>query len=31
MSAVWHPRLVQMQSQELDAIWELADVVYVVV
>lgn len=29
--AVWHPRLVQVQSQVLDTIWEPAEVVYVVV
>lgn len=29
--AVWHPRLVQVQSQVLDTIWEPADVVYTVV
>jgi hypothetical protein len=29
--AVWHPRLVQVQTQLLDTIWEPADVVYVVV
>ena len=29
--AVWHPRLVQVQSQVLDTIWEPADVAYVVV
>src|SRR6266542_3646709 len=29
--AVWHPRLVQVQTQVLDTIWEPADVVYVVV
>jgi len=28
---VWHPRLVQVQTQLLDTIWEPADVVYVVV
>jgi energy-coupling factor transporter ATP-binding protein EcfA2 len=29
--AVWHPRLVQVQTYLLDTIWEPADVVYVVV
>src|SRR5947209_33077 len=29
--AVWHPRLVQVQTHVLDTIWEPADVVYVVV
>src|SRR5579864_3500749 len=29
--AVWHPRLVHVQSQVLDTIWEPADVVYTVV
>jgi hypothetical protein len=29
--AVWHPRLVQVQTQLLDTIWEPADVAYVVV
>src|SRR5262245_48490706 len=29
--AVWHPRLVQVQSQVLDTIWEPADVAYTVV
>ncbi len=29
--AVWHPRLVQVQRQVLDTIWEPADVAYVVV
>src|SRR6266567_5902694 len=29
--AVWHPRLVQVQTHVLDTIWEPADVVYMVV
>src|SRR6266568_3774126 len=29
--AVWHPRLVQVQTQVLDTIWEPADVAFVVV
>src|SRR2546421_33377 len=29
--AVWHPRLVQVQMQVLDTIWEPADVAYVVI
>jgi energy-coupling factor transporter ATP-binding protein EcfA2 len=29
--SVWHPRLVQVQTQVLDTIWEPADVAYVVV
>src|SRR6266567_726280 len=29
--AVWHPRLVQVQTHVLDTVWEPADVVYVVV
>ena len=29
--AVWHPRLVQVQTHVLDTIWEPADVAYVVV
>lgn len=29
--AVWHPRLVQVQSHVLDTIWEPADVLYTVV
>jgi AAA domain len=29
--AVWHPRLVQVQTQLLDTIWEPADVAFVVV